>query len=311
MNVNQQKYILAAVDGTLSSSAGYRGANGGNLSYVRQFAHDLNTNGGIAKFWDGPETQSGATGWDAYPIFLEVFDWVWRQMMAAPEAKLVLVGHSRGGHIVANVARRLRTVAADIFHRGAYAKAKAKTLSDIYAGLDHPGVTIDPITYLAEAIDHRLYDGVPIQFLGLYDAVDMTTSLGDTSVVPKNVHFCYHALRSSELGSRRLWGNTAMSVESEASTVLMKSEFRATHGSVGGAVPAGCSQLTGVTGFVDEYGPMAAGVPMVDNPVQYVASTLPTDTCLADISAAENHREGEKANAFVRRGARLAGLRFH
>ena len=70
----------------------------------------------------------------------------------------------------------------------------------------------------------------PVYFLALYDAVDKTLVLGDTTIV-RNVKHTVHARRSPFMSSRDSWGNTGL----RSSSGTYKSEFFATnHGGVGG-----------------------------------------------------------------------------
>ncbi|MCC6599663.1 MAG: hypothetical protein IT223_03210, partial [Crocinitomicaceae bacterium] len=55
-------------------------------------------------------------------------------------------------------------------------------------------------TVIAVARDLQL----PVHFMGLYDAVDMTVTLGDTMVV-RNTAYTYHAMRSPTMRSRSSW----------------------------------------------------------------------------------------------------------
>lgn len=61
---------------------------------------------------------------------------------------------------------------------------------------------------------------IPVRFLGLFDAVDRSTSIGagfdfetlaiqDTAVIPGNVQYAVHAMRDPDRQSRNPFGNTA------------------------------------------------------------------------------------------------------
>lgn len=73
---------------------------------------------------------------------------------------------------------------------------------------------------------------IPVNFLGLYDAVDMTAALGDTSVI-RNARFTAHARRSPFMDSWSWWGNTGTSA---SSGVYRERYFDTNHGGIGGDV---------------------------------------------------------------------------
>jgi hypothetical protein len=71
---------------------------------------------------------------------------------------------------------------------------------------------------------------IKVQNLFLYDAVDMSWVLGDTSVI-RNVDKAYHAMRSSHMRSRESWGNTGTSISGGELGVAY---FDTNHGGMGG-----------------------------------------------------------------------------
>src|SRR5262249_27720857 len=75
-------------------------------------------------------------------------------------------------------------------------------------------------------------EGVTINFMGFFDAVDMSTSV-DGSVVPANVGIVQHARRNPEGRSRPFWGNCGTRM---AAPIPMYNQkfFFCTHGAVGG-----------------------------------------------------------------------------
>ena len=219
-------FILVAIDGT-SSATGYNtvyqteSACVINKSFVKRF-HD-NAAIGEKYFAEGPANQ--VFGSDSGGILDGAWSFLRKGLGRRPEAKVVLVGHSRGGHMVTALAIRL---------------AQFK-VGDFQTKMTSPGWKNPNPTQL-------------VHFLGLYDAVDRTRKYGgDTSVVPSNVVHFAHAKRSPELGSRSSFGNTATRVNT--SNVHLKNyaakPFRATHGAIGGSVPHGCSTKTGF--LVNDY----------------------------------------------------------
>jgi hypothetical protein len=69
-----------------------------------------------------------------------------------------------------------------------------------------------------------------VNFLGLYDAVDMTVVLGDTSVI-RNVNYAYHAMRAPYMDSRSSWGNTGTAIQDGQYFPVY---FATSHGGIGG-----------------------------------------------------------------------------
>lgn len=237
-------YVLIAVDGTLSRTA-YN--VGGNRSHVRRF-HD-GFGGSHKHFFEGPDS---VLGFDVD----EIAERAWRALVQSlAEAgdsvatRVVLVGHSRGGHIVAALARRLHGL----------------RVGSLRPAFRAPGTPSREPTY-------------GVHFLGLYDAVDMTDEGGVTDVIPPNVQYYAHALRSPELASRRSWGNTGWT--RICSAHHMTRFFHATHGAIGGAPAEACS---------DEW-------------------AIVSDRCAVPITAESNRREGLRAHEFIVGHARLAGV---
>jgi hypothetical protein len=85
-----------------------------------------------------------------------------------------LVGHSRGGLAVIDIAKKLT--------EGCPCNGKGKAIKG----------------------------PIPVHFLGLYDAVSMDMS-SPSAPVSSNVEYVAHGLRDSRLGSRPSWGNTGTS----------------------------------------------------------------------------------------------------
>lgn len=131
-------------------------------------------------------------------------------------------------------------------------------------------------------------DHIPVYFMGLYDAVDMTYFAGH-STVSNNVKFVYHAVRHPETGSRRSkdlgrltnWKNTGR--QHVEPTVYLEKLFSATHGALGGAPPSSCVTRKNIDG-------------------------LSNDSCITPLSARMNHSSAMAADAFIRKGARQRGV---
>lgn len=69
---------------------------------------------------------------------------------------------------------------------------------------------------------------VPVRFVGLYDAVNM--SMNSNSPIPRNVRDVVHGRRDPAVGSRLLWGNTATS----GGIRYREQFFKGTHSAMGG-----------------------------------------------------------------------------
>lgn len=201
-------HILLAVDGTYSSTE-YN--VDGNRSYVRRFYDRFA--GAQKRFFEGPGSGTmgglrGLIGTDVDDIEERAWNSLRRLIRVAGDTRdtrISLVGHSRGGHIVCAIARRLM------------------------------GLHVGGMTPVMHAPGTRVRQGPPyrVHFLGLYDAVDMTWNSGNTDRIPRNVNWYVHAMRSPELGSRSSWGNTGMA--DLCSQQVQTRYFQATHGAIGGA----------------------------------------------------------------------------
>ena len=109
------EFILVAVDGTLSRELAYSGGNDEenlvcvfNESFTKQFYKKAKIQEQCKFFREGPD--SAITGWDSTDIEQEAWDWLRKRLSWHPTAKVILIGHSRGGHIVTNLALRLSAV---------------------------------------------------------------------------------------------------------------------------------------------------------------------------------------------------------
>lgn len=278
--------LLIAIDGTASREFGYSGGVSEDLkicatneSNTRRF-HRLAKIPETQKYFDhGPDEH--ATGWDCGKILDRAWEWLRRKLSGSPQASIFLVGHSRGGHIVTELAIRL---------------------ADYRVGDFQPMI-------LAPGSPRPRGEVQPVEFLGLFDAVDMTTSLGDTSAVPANVKSCYHARRSPETGSRKAWGNTAIRSDNPSPNAYVEKFFDATHGAIGGAFPEDCEGGIGAkVGAATTAGYVMFGV--AGGVVAGLATANVNASCSVPVTAAQNAMLGREAFAFVQEGAKKAGLAF-
>lgn len=114
-------------------------------------------------------------------------------------------------------------------------------------------------------------DGIDVEAMFLFDAVERTIAGSNTSKIPKNVKFCYHALRDPKANSRSYFSNTGRNLKDNSygtctprgntltggSTVYLEKTFFGTHGAIGGL-----PQLdAGKDGFIDETPAVSIQVP--------------------------------------------------
>lgn len=211
--------VLVAVDGTDSRKWSKPLDNGRSNSHVRNFYEDYQPiPGETKKYWHGPD--STITGWDSFKIHNDIIKFLGRILTADKCQRVNLVGHSRGGYIVMEIAREL----------GA------------------SGV--------------KLLDGSTIKrrvnFLGLYDAVDMVLGYGEDETIPSNVNYAAHAMGAPNVGSRPYF-NTADHGPEDITKMIKYAEafFDATHGGLGGD-PWGGDNPIGMTEERDRVGSLQA-----------------------------------------------------
>lgn len=169
-----------------------------------------------------------------------------------------------------------------------YARCKAmnggKTPAVFLSGYSRGGAAILKTANLLHA------DGLPIECIILFDAVDRTTTISyEDTFVPPNVRKCIHARRDLATLSRTNFGFCHATPKSQA-TVHTERKFFCTHGGVGG-VPWTDEKYTTSGGYIDEYtdfpsGAVQAGtsmIPVVGGVVggAVTALTLPTRVTLA------------------------------
>jgi len=264
-------FILVAIDGTSSATkynTVYKKDKAAvvNQSFVKQFYQSAKVS--QKQFWEGPA--NAATGSDSGGILEQSWSFLTKALRDKPESKVVLVGHSRGGHMVTSLAIRLQK------HK----------VGDFVVRMTNPGWKNTNPPQL-------------VHFLGLYDAVDRTISHGgDTKVVPSNVVNFAHAIRSSTVGSRTSFGNTATHVNK--SNVHLQNysaqPFDATHGAIGGAVPHSCPSTLDFAANLNVASLVAGKMikPMLD------------DFCHTGLTEEQNTKKGNDAHQYLLREARRA-----
>ncbi|MEP2307244.1 RHS repeat-associated core domain-containing protein, partial [Rhodopirellula bahusiensis] len=95
--------------------------------------------------------------------------------------------------------------------------------------------------YIAmELARHLQSNGYRVNFLGLYDAVDMAPGFGEAETIPSNVDYAAHALSNPSLRNRPYFNTADHGAEDLSKMTRCDIRmFRATHGGVGGAPYAG------------------------------------------------------------------------
>jgi RHS repeat-associated protein len=205
--VDPSGLLLAAVDGTDSRSylegdpaAGKRGARRTRTnrwrSHVRNFHDDYAS--GPKQYWHGPVNRK--TGSDSPAIHDEVVKWICDEWCKDQSQPIDLVGHSRGGYIVMEVARTLKTKGC--------------------------------------CCNKKTFKPVPVRFMGLYDPVDMVLGWGEAETVPDNVKHAFVLMAGlNKLAKRSRWyfNRADHGAEDTTSTDYQEREIAATHAGIGGA----------------------------------------------------------------------------
>jgi RHS repeat-associated protein len=149
--VDPSGLLLIAVDGTGSEDflgTAPRTSTGRMRSHTRNFYDDYS---GVKAYWHGPKAgfwYDGNTGSDSVGIHAGIMKWLKENWCKNQSEPIDLVGHSRGGYIVMEVARTLQN-----------------------EGIDCGGCKVKP----------------RIRFMGLYDPVDSAPGFGEGETVPANV----------------------------------------------------------------------------------------------------------------------------
>ncbi len=145
--------LLVAIDGTCSRehrrSDDFRNAGGCITSHVLNFFIDYDLTS-PALYLDGPDSWALGVKAECSDIEDKAYDFIVKELCKNPDEPIDLVGHSRGGYIVMQLAQRLQ----------------------------REGVTCPNGCKIPSP---------RVRFLGLYDPVDMAIPYGDGECIPGNV----------------------------------------------------------------------------------------------------------------------------
>ena len=268
----EDRWILLAVDGTLSETYQSGAREEPNQSAVKRFYDDFK---GVKEYRNGP----GISGSNIRNIPLpSVF--VPQRAVLQLAANLVC-GKVDPSHLP-NPDQQNDVQAAVCRGVSEIADSAEKWLFKAIA--DNPGAKICIIghsrgatiaTQIAASLNRA---EVTVEFLGLYDAVDMAMGT-KADYIPLNVKKAAHAMRHPDLGSRNGWGNS-----SRASTEShLEKKFTATHGSIGGAKRHAC-------------------------PVGKFSFVTKNDGCHSLLSESANMGKGREADSWIREAAKSVNV---
>ena len=136
------------------------------FSHTRNFFdHYLS---GPAAYWHGPDSMAIGAGGQMQAIHDGAVAWICANWCRNPGQPVDLVGHSRGGYVVMEVARTLNDTCCDC------------------RGISR---------WLIEACF------IPVRFMGLYDPIDMTAGFGRSEQISCNVQFASVVFAAFPVGS--------------------------------------------------------------------------------------------------------------
>jgi hypothetical protein len=146
--------------------------------------------------------------------------------------------------------------------------------------------------------------GIPIHFLGLYDAVDRHVGPPGGGGIPGNVRHVCHAVRHPSVRSRPYFGHTGRHCDAG---VLYYHEclFRATHGGVGGAPHGGANERRAA--IVLTVAAATAGL-IAGPPGAVLAGAWAWRAIRVAVSLDVDRAESQRADRWMRSEARAFGL---
>ena len=237
-------YIVVGIDGT--SSASWRKPDGSN-SHVYRFVHDFQSGAmGVDKlFLDGPNNV--IEGRDSEPILQKALAFVnHRLQVLFPRQLGLTTAHPIHPLDMFDVNSCTQTD----YYREQYgdeygllppaSSTPARIPVQVNATmLAHQPLSTDQVRIvivghsrgglIATVLAHMLSPIVRVYFVGLYDAVDREPCLDGATI--DNAKIVFHARRSPEVGSRKMFSNTATRYKVEQ---YEESFFYTSHGGIGG-----------------------------------------------------------------------------
>lgn len=308
-------YIVVGIDGT--GSRQWRKPDGSNSSVYKFIdSFQIASRTSVKRFFDGP---SGVKlGLDSEPILHEALNFIYNhlrdnfplvqqrnvkpltmfdvnkchqvaeQQIAAQQAEYGFLFSTPSVHIPMRVTTQMLS----------HQLLSTDQVRIVIVGHSRGGL-------IATVLARMLSPIVKVFFLGLYDAVDRQPCY-DGSIV-ENVKFVFHARRHADVGSRSYFGNTATVYHSDFHE---EQYFYTSHGGVGGSFSPG--------EFDRNWVPDNSCYPQPPTPTiatRAGAITVPNINPLTrrfgksiDQICADG---GQRADAFIREGARRAGLPVH
>jgi hypothetical protein len=152
------------------------------------------------------------------------------QLSKAEQVRLAVLSSSTAGQYIA-IQEYTEIKNRDIKAQ----RAKEKTASDYIKKYNIKIVLVGHSRGAAIIIEIAKQLPVPVYFMGLYDAVNRSASLGFTDTI-ENVEYVAHAMRNPDVGSRSSFSNTGTKIKGGQLTTKL---FDTTHGGIGGdPIPA-------------------------------------------------------------------------
>ena len=307
-------YIVVGIDGT--GSRQWRKADGRNSSvfkFVRDFHYG--TYGVDKIFFDGPSDVT--YGIESEPILQHALDFVNHRLQQLFPQLAQRNVHPLSMFDVNSFMQSNERARADFAAENGgqfFGTSTARVPVQVTAQmLSHQTLSTNQVRIViighsrgglvANVLARMLSPVVKVYFLGLYDAVDRQPNL-DGGIV-ENVKYVYHARRNPEVGSRWYFNNTATVYHTEEPP--QEKFFYSSHGGIGGSLTPGEFDR----GFFSDQS-------CVPQPPTRVVVTRGGAVIIPNINPLTRRfgkpidqiciEGGQQADAFIRDGARRAGL---
>jgi hypothetical protein len=299
-------YILIAIDGTGSKEwFNIKKKN----SWTWRFYEDFKTDAANKKFRHGPDS----AGMNVTDILDDVQVWLNRRMADIKVAYLAtqppykppplkkIEGKSPNLLGISELGREslLNLIAKDAYEQNLFNKFIREQIEFCLVGHSRGAAMVADF---AAKLPKRAC------FMGLYDSVDRSTQITGGKI--RNVGLTYHAMRDPSTHSRDTFGNTNLT--SDGSYVAKR--FKTSHGGIGGDYNPSNSDLTGdYSGskkyYQDPKDCISMGGAVVNSINLYRNSHWGENNPQEALRRYEQFlSESKNADAFIRQGAKLAGI---